>query len=202
MGPRATRNSSKNTEGAETASKDAQSQHNAASDTKQASKEVSSTATSPKVALKRQHRTAASTNSDESSSKPSTPTGSVTSTVESPRKAKKTDAVVEGEQPETTVKQEPDFESTVKIEPIEVVKTEDPGHDIKVEDRDIKTEEDTKAGETPAEKKSRMNITRHQTFRYFTRLQSCSFLFRKPTNTEQNCVVVMVALWSPPTRIK
>ncbi|AOW03966.1 hypothetical protein B0I72DRAFT_138495 [Yarrowia lipolytica] len=146
MGPRATRNSSKNTEGAETASKDAQSQHNAASDTKQASKEVSSTATSPKVALKRQHRTAASTNSDESSSKPSTPTGSVTSTVESPRKAKKTDAVVEGEQPETTVKQEPDFESTVKIEPIEVVKTEDPGHDIKVEDRDIKTEEDTKAG--------------------------------------------------------
>lgn len=165
MAPKRTDKSSGSTEGAESASNESQLQHKEQSGSKtapqQSSSHTSKTA-NPKVALKRKHQTTASTNSDEGSSNPTTPSTSMTSTVESPRKAKKTNAVVEGDRPETTVKEEPDLESTVKIEPgedvkTEDVKTEDLDHDIKTEDG-AKTEDGDASDEVKNEYHSTPNL--------------------------------------------
>ncbi|KAG5361506.1 DNA polymerase lambda [Yarrowia sp. C11] len=143
MSPRATRNSSGSTNSAESASSGAQSARKPSSDKNTAPKDPKTTSSSDaKVALERRPQVT-STNSDGGSSNAATPVASQNSSVESPRKAKKTNAVVEGEQLETTVKQEPDFQPTVKIEPVGDVKSE-PGikieHDVKIEPEDIKTE--------------------------------------------------------------
>ncbi|KAG5358196.1 DNA polymerase lambda [Yarrowia sp. B02] len=133
MGARKTEKASTS---AETASKDAQSP---AENTNSPQNAADPKTASPKVALKREHR--------KDHSNPVTPSASLTSTIESPRKAKKTNAVVEGEQPETTVKQEPDLEllkteqddSDVKHDTKEDIKQED-NQDVKKED--IKQEDD------------------------------------------------------------
>lgn len=167
MGAKTTDKSSGATEGAESASAESQLQHKDQTGSKPAPKQTSSKPASPKVALKRQHRTTASTNSEDGSSNPTTPTTSVTSTVESPRKAKKTNAVVEGDPSGTTVKQEPGVGDTVKIEPIEdsvkiephidSVKTE-PGDDT-IEPSEIKTEDQSEEAEEAGVTKNEYHST-------------------------------------------
>lgn len=114
---------------------------NAKTDSKQPTPN-SSQGTSPKVALKRTPLTTGSTNSGDSSTN-ATPTGSKTETFESPRKAKKTNAVVEEEGTEVTKEDPVKIEDTVKIEPFEVgIKSEDVTHDLKTEDLgDVKPED-------------------------------------------------------------